>query len=329
MDPTFIILSPTPPHPSCFRIGFSVKIIILRSAISQQVHNAFFGFNEHAGPGYIIGADQRPHTSFSLGWWVRDQKSGTIFNLSAASAHSLKKQALDPWTILETDNVLVNAPPIGAISDIRSRVRLERIKEIERSVDTDGHEFENNDLERRFQELDLTYSEISLGRVCFAKYGEYLMPANEASESHEKNETDYLLDDWALIRCFHQRIGGNIIPVPSSHQAEFLQHYTRTGTLEEGKKVCLYGSTSGFRSGVIHECHVHQAPNHQKATRNWIVIADDHNEFSLTVDSGASVDLQGSEVRGIIVYVAEAHDETGEIFLNSRIFSPFRSSFGG
>jgi hypothetical protein len=52
------------------------------------------GYTQNPYPGLAIGTVDRPHTSFSLGWWVRECESGSVFNLTCG--HCLREIPKDP-----------------------------------------------------------------------------------------------------------------------------------------------------------------------------------------------------------------------------------------
>lgn len=122
-QPSFIVLSSErlseimiPGIPDQFRI------IRLRYTHKQGSQDLFLKeYTERSFPGLAIGAADRPHTSFSLGWWVRDCTSGSVFNLTCApSLRESKKEESRTWS--RNDELeslqIVDCPPHSLIEEM-------------------------------------------------------------------------------------------------------------------------------------------------------------------------------------------------------------------
>ena len=117
-------------HDQRLRIPSSVKYINLQLRTRQASHDTLFdGYKEVADPGSMIGANDRPLTSFSNGWWVRDCSTGSIFNLSAAHPlrSTLANQPSHQWSVYteHSHSQTIYCPPLCAMNALSLKLRRE------------------------------------------------------------------------------------------------------------------------------------------------------------------------------------------------------------
>ena len=108
-------------------IPSSIKYVNLRlRSVPASQDTPREKYKEKADPGTIIGAADRPNTSFSNGWWVRDCQTGSVFNLTAA--HPLKAAPESTpfnWSVRNESSrsQTVDCPPVCAINAISLKLR--------------------------------------------------------------------------------------------------------------------------------------------------------------------------------------------------------------
>jgi hypothetical protein len=129
-------------------------------------------YKETADPGTIIGAADRPSTSFSNGWWVRDCQTGSIFNLTAA--HPLKAARESPpfsWSVghESSRSQTVDCPPSCAINATCLQLR----HELNQLQGKEGREMEIEENLRDLADFQRDLNRRDYGTVVAAVYGEY------------------------------------------------------------------------------------------------------------------------------------------------------------
>ena len=290
-QPSFIVLSSErfsatmiPGIPDQFRI------VSLRYTHKQGSQDIFLKeYTERPFPGFAIGSADRPHTSFSLGWWVRDCTSGSVFNLTCA--HSLREpQREGPHAWFRNDELgspqVVDCPPHALIEE--TSVQLKR--EIQELRSRSNVNTVNEDKGRHLREIELCRRNKEFAMVVAAGYGEYAV---------EENGGEVLLaEDWALLRAKSRRIGKNEFPAVDDFSAI---RYSNMGEIECGMKVVMNGAASGRTEGVIMDCINCTLDNHDRETRNWVVREKKWGLFSSAGDSGSAIGLEGGRAGGILL----------------------------
>ena len=291
-QPSFIVLSSErfsatmiPGIPNQFRI---VSLRYTHKQGSQDV--LLKEYTERPFPGLAIGAADRPHTSFSLGWWVRDCGSGSVFNLTCA--HSLREpQREEPHAWSRNDELgspqVVDCPPHPLIEE--TTVQLKR--EIQELVDSQGNvNAAIEDKCKHLREIELCRRNKEFAMVVAAGYGEYPV--------EENGEQVFLAEDWALLRAKSRRIGKNEFPAVDGFSAI---RYSSMGEIEYGVKVNMNGAVSGRTEGVIMDCIDSTLDEHDNETRNWVVREKRWGIFSSDGDSGSAIGLEGGRAGGILL----------------------------
>ena len=90
-QPSFIVLS-TKRFPLTMVQGIPEQfgLVSLRYTHKERIEDVLMKtYTQNPYPGLAIGAADRSHTYFSLGWWVKDCDSGSVFNLTCG--HSLRE----------------------------------------------------------------------------------------------------------------------------------------------------------------------------------------------------------------------------------------------
>ena len=304
-QPSFIVLSSEqlsatmiPGIPDQFRI------ICLRYTHKQGSQDVFLKeYTERPFPGLAIGAADRPHTSFSLGWWVRDCTSGSVFNLTCA--HSLRESRKEePRTWSRNDELgspqIVDCPPHPLIE--KTTVQLKQ--EIQELVDSrDDVDAVIEDKCKHLREMEMCRRNKEFAMIVAAGYGEYAI--------EENGEEVLLAEDWALLRAKSRRIGRNEFPAMDDFSSI---RYSKMGKIDYGVKVHMNGAVSGRTEGVIMDCINSTLDEHDNETRNWVVREKRWGRFSSEGDSGSAIGLEGGGAGGILLGGGIGVDEDGSQF---------------
>lgn len=287
-QPSFVVLSSerfsmtmVPGIPDQFRI------VSLRYTHKQGSQDVFLKeYTEKPCPGLAIGAADRPHTGFALGWWVRDCTSGSVFNLTCA--HSLRepqKEGTHAWS--RNDELgspqVVDCPPHPLIEE--TSVQLKR--EIQELANVNAAIEEKC---RHLREMEMCRKDKEFAMVVAAGYGEYAV--------EENGEQVLLAEDWALLRAKSRRIGKNEFPAVDGFSAI---RYSSMGEIDYGVKVNMNGAISGRKEGVIMDCINSNLDEHDNETRIWVVREKSWGIFSSEGDSGSAIGLEGGRAGGILL----------------------------
>jgi hypothetical protein len=245
-------------------------------------------YKETADPGTIIGAADRPNTSFSNGWWVRDCQTGSIFNLTAA--HPLKAAAESTpfsWSVRNESSrsQTVDCPPFCAINAICLQLR----HELNDLQGKDGREMEIEQNLRDLADLQRDLNRRDYATVVAAGYGEY-------SKIDESGEKVCRVEDWSLLRPRSNRIGKNVFPPTFAGN-----RYFSVGEIRMGIKCFLSGATSGVNEGYVWDELETRLSDHDVPMRNWIVRHKHMGIFGQDGDSGAPIGLEGGLAGGTYV----------------------------
>lgn len=271
-------------------ISLTIKVLNLRfSSQSESSDTLLNEYTESVNPGTIIGATDRPTTSFSNGWWVRDCETGSIFNLTAA--HPLRTPKSSPpynWSMYTESlrSQTIDSPPMCIINATTLALRRE-IMDIQARG---GHQHEIDMKMKELEKIRRCISKRDLATVVAAGYGEYATSDEDGKEVHN-------VEDWSLLRPRSDRVGKNEFPP----MATFVRHFNGIGNIEVGMKCVLNGATSGIREGVVMDEIIHHFEDHDKPTRCWVVREKWCGIFGQDGDSGAPIGLQGGLAGGTYI----------------------------
>jgi hypothetical protein len=203
------------------------KVVNLRYYSQKQSQYTLLNeYIQSPSPGTIVGASDRPTTSFSTGWWVRDCESRSVFNLSVA--HSLRTAVKKPpygWSITgESLNLqTIDSPPICLVNSTLLALR--------RTINyLQTHGGRPDELESKLNELRSLRQYLErrdFATVVAAGYGEYKM--------ENKDDDINKIEDWSLLRARSDRIGRNEFP----HMANFNRTFTSVGRMQVGMRCVL------------------------------------------------------------------------------------------
>jgi hypothetical protein len=276
-------------------LGRSVKVVPLRFSASQPaIHDTLFNqYVENPSPGCMIGVNDRPMTSFTSGWWVRDCDTGSVFNLTAA--HPLRNPRANvphSWQVTTESlkSQLVDCPPVCLINATTLALR----HEINKLRSQTRRQAQIDEKVRLLEEAGRCLTRRDFATVVAAGYGEY--------EVREKDETKFVLEDWSLLRARSDRVGKNQLPVVG-----FSHNFKGVGEIKIGAKVIMYGSTSGLREGLVMDEIVERIEHHDRETKSWIVVEKSWGVFGNEGDSGAPIGLEGGLAGG--TYIAGGNGE--------------------
>jgi hypothetical protein len=302
---SLIVLTPDPAQvTNLFTIPDDMKIIVLRFESQPSSENTLLrGYSLTPVPGTIIGASARPDTSFTAGWWVRDCRSGSVFNLT--TAHPLRASTLSTsstWSIKEEGNnpLTVDCPPTAIINATSLALRQD-IQQMERN------KADRADIEvkiKKLRDIVACSTKKELATVVSAGYGEFQYQSMDDGEVT-------MIEDWALLRAKTYRVGRNEI---RSNSDDFTRKFTGCGDLTVGARVIMNGATSGIREGVVMDRVIDRVDNHDKDTYCWIVTEKYGGEFSHDGDSGAPIGLENGLAGGILTSEGIGVWEDGEKF---------------
>ena len=297
-QPSFIVLSSERFSETTIQgIPQEFRIVSLRYTHKQGSQDVFLkAYTARPAPGVAIGSADRPHTSFSAGWWVRDCASGSVFNLTCA--HSLReprREAPHAWS--RNDELgspqYVDCPPHALIE--------ETCVQLKREIQELGHL--NDEKRKHLQEIDDCRAKKEFAMVVVAGYGEYALA--------EENGQVMLAEDWALLRTKSRRIGKNEFPAVDGFSA---LRFTSLGEIEYGATVTMNGAASGRTEGIVMDCIESTLDQHDNETRNWVVRDKRWGQFSSDADLGAPIGLQGGRAGGILLGGGIGVDADGREF---------------
>ena len=287
---TIILLTPNVvPKGVLQEISTDLSVINLRYLSSPASRETLLqDYVQSPNPGTIIGAEDRPTTSFSSGWWVRDCHTGSVFNLTVA--HPLRKAAATSpyaWSVVteSLESQRVDSPPVCVINATCLELRQE-INELQ------SHRRSLAEMEEKTKELEdvrRILNRKDFATVVAAGYGEF--------QDEDDVQGVMLVEDWGLLRARSDRIGMNVFPP----MTEFSRYFTGIGPIKIGIKCVINGATSGVREGVVVDEIVECLDEHDQQTKTWVVVEKGYGTFGQEGDSGSPIGLEGGLAGGTYV----------------------------